>query len=313
MVVSRMLVSLPHAGGVTRVAAQPADGATSAVAAGKASPPRQIWLCADDYGISTAVNAAIRDLVVRGRLNATSVMVVAPSLHRAEAAALSVLNSAGRRVAIGLHVTLSAPFAPLSAPFTPLRGGSFLPLKELLVRAALRRLDRACLEREIASQVRAFVHTFGRPPDFIDGHQHVQLFPQIRDAVVTVARELAATAWLRQCGSVLPMARKSSERKRILLDYLSRSFRRRATALGLRTNPAFAGAYEFVDDADFAALFPRFLDRLPDGGVVMCHPGFVDAELQRLDPLTTLREREYAFLAGDTFPRVLAEHGVALA
>jgi predicted glycoside hydrolase/deacetylase ChbG (UPF0249 family) len=45
----------------------------------------------------------------------------------------------------------------------------------------------------------------------------------------------------------------------------------------------------------------------------MCHPGFVDAELQRLDPLTTLREREYAFFAGDTFPAVLATHGVALA
>ena len=44
----------------------------------------------------------------------------------------------------------------------------------------------------------------------------------------------------------------------------------------------------------------------------MCHPGFVDAELQRLDPLTTLREREYAFLAGERFPGVLAAHGVGL-
>ena len=62
----------------------------------------------------------------------------------------------------------------------------------------------------------------------------------------------------------------------------------------------------FAPNADFAALFPRFLDRLPDGSVVMCHPGFVDAELQRLDPLTTLREREYAFFADDAFPKVLA-------
>jgi predicted glycoside hydrolase/deacetylase ChbG (UPF0249 family) len=46
--------------------------------------------------------------------------------------------------------------------------------------------------------------------------------------------------------------------------------------------------------------------------LIMCHPGFVDAELQRLDPLTTLREHEYAFLAGETFPDLLASHGVAL-
>ena len=73
----------------------------------------------------------------------------------------------------------------------------------------------------------------------------------------------------------------------------------------MRTNPAFAGTYDFSDTATFAATFPRFLDRLPDGSVVMCHPGFVDAELQRLDPLTTLREREYAFFAGDDFPALL--------
>jgi hypothetical protein len=94
---------------------------------------------------------------------------------------------------------------------------------------------------------------------------------------------------------------------------LSRDFRQRAGALGLRTNPAFAGAYDFRDDADFAGLFAAFLDQLPDGGLIMCHPGFVDAELQRLDPLTTLREREYAFLAGESFPDMLASHGVALA
>ena len=58
----------------------------------------RIWLCADDYGISPAVNAAIRDLVVRGRINATSVMVAAPSFHRSEAVSLtsSTPATAGR-------------------------------------------------------------------------------------------------------------------------------------------------------------------------------------------------------------------------
>ena len=42
---------------------------------------RRIWLCADDYGISPAVDRGIRELIARGRLNATSVMVVAPSFR----------------------------------------------------------------------------------------------------------------------------------------------------------------------------------------------------------------------------------------
>ena len=274
---------------------------------------RRIWLCADDYGISASVNAAIRDLVVRGRINATSVMMTAPSFHRSEAASLAILNAGEQRVAIGLHVTLTAPYRPLSAGFKPLREGAFLPLKETLVRARLHLFRRNLLQQEIESQVRMFTHTFGRPPDFVDGHQHVQLFPQIRDVVLKVAKEMAPNAWVRQCGSVRVLSDQFSDRKGLLLDVLSRSFRRRARALGVRTNPAFAGTYGFHDAANFATLFPRFLDRLPDGSVVMCHPGFVDAELRRLDELTKLREREYAFLADASFPGILADHGVALA
>jgi predicted glycoside hydrolase/deacetylase ChbG (UPF0249 family) len=256
---------------------------------------------------------AIRDLVVRRRLNATSAMVVAPSFHRSEAHALDVLNTGMARVAIGLHLTLTAPFRPLSAAYKPVREGAFLSLPATLARAFLHRLSPSALASEIAAQLRMFVHTFGRPPDFIDGHQHVHLFPQIREAVLEVAKTNAPGAWLRQCGRVPPRALSLRDRKAWLLDRLSRDFRQRAEALGLRTNPGFAGAYAFRDDADFPALFAGFLDQLPDGGMIMCHPGFVDAELQRLDPLTTLREREYAFLAGDAFPNLLAGHGVALA
>jgi chitin disaccharide deacetylase len=273
----------------------------------------RIWICADDYGISPSVNAAIRDLVVRGRLNATSVMVVAPSLHRGEALALRALNTKTQRVAIGLHVTLTTPFLPLSEGFRPLRDGAFLPLGTLLLRASLRSLAPNALMAEITRQVRTFAEHFGRPPDFIDGHQHVQLFPQVRDAVLAVAKREAPSAWVRQCGRVRPSRHALDDRKGLLLDLLSRGFRRRAAALGVRTNPAFAGTYTFRDEADFAVMFPPFLDGLPDGSVVMCHPGFVDSELQKLDPLTTLREQEYAFLVQDTFPGLLARHGVALA
>jgi predicted glycoside hydrolase/deacetylase ChbG (UPF0249 family) len=274
---------------------------------------RRIWLCADDYGISTAVNTAIRDLVVRGRLNATSVLVAAPSFHRAEAIALDVLNAAAPRVAIGLHLTLTAPFRPLSKTFKPLREGAFPPLATTARLALTYRFDYDALLGEIAAQMQRFLDTFGRAPDFVDGHHHVHLFPQISDAVLEVAPRTAPNAWLRQCGRVAPLAQRLADHKGLFLDLLSYRFRRRAAALGLRTNPAFAGTYEFNDGADFASLFPRFLERLPDGSVVMCHPGFVDAELQRLDPLTTLREREYAFFISDSFPVALASHGVALA
>jgi hypothetical protein len=140
----------------------------------------------------------------------------------------------------------------------------------------------------------------------------VHLLPQISDAVLEVVKATASKAWLRQCGRIFPAWARSADGKGLLLDLLSHRLRRRSAALGLRTNAAFAGTYRFVKDADFATLFPRFLDRLPAGSVVMCHPGFVDDELQRLDPLTALREREYAYLTSDSFPAALAAKGLAL-
>lgn len=269
---------------------------------------RRIWLCADDYGIAPGVNAAIRDLIARGRLNATSVMVVAPSFTPAEIAALKESGHA----ATGLHLTLTAPFRPLTDDFTPLAQGTFLALQPTLRRALLRRLDRAALRREVDAQIMAFTTALGHPPDYIDGHQHVHLFPQVRDAVLEAAQRLAPGAWVRQCVSAVPLRARLNDPKGLLIDALSRTVRRRARRLGIETNSAFAGTYTYRADADFARLFPAFLDGLPEGGLVMCHPGHVDAELERLDPLTTVREREYAYLCSDAFQSDLAAHGLSL-
>jgi predicted glycoside hydrolase/deacetylase ChbG (UPF0249 family) len=273
---------------------------------------RQIWLCADDYGISPAVNAGIRELIAGGRLNATSVMAAAPHLDGDEAPALQRLNANGKRVAIGLHVTLTGPFKPMSAGYAPKRDGAFLPLAETMRMAVARRLRVDMLTVEITRQLEAFKAIFGTLPDFVDGHQHVQLFPQIRDAFLKTVAEIAPNAWVRQCGRANSL-RRIHDRKALVLDILSMAFRRRAERQGLVTNPAFAGAYSFSPKAKFAKIFPRFLAGLPDGGLVMCHPGFVDAQLEKLDPLTTLREHEFAYFNSDAFPKVLAEHGVALA
>ena len=267
--------------------------------------PRRITLCADDYGISPAVNGAIRDLIGRGRINATSVMTVTPSFDQGGAQAL-LASAAQHGAAIGLHVTLTAPFRPLSADFAPLHNGAFLSLPGMVLRAQLRLLQTDLLAAEIARQFEVFKRAFGKPPDFVDGHQHVHIFPQVRDAFLRVSKEAAPDAWVRQCG--LPAGRKSSaDPKAVLLGWHSRHFKRLAQSQGRRTNPAFAGTYSFRPDADFTALFPAFLDGMPDGGLIMCHPGKVDAELERLDPVTTLREREYDYFRSDAFPRLLAE------
>ena len=152
---------------------------------------RRIWLCADDYGLAEGVNRAIRDLISRGRLNATSVMVVGAAIGRAEVAALQDAAANSPRCAIGLHATLTAPFRPLTLYFRPLDGGLFLPFPTMLRSGLLRRLDPGLIEDEMLAQLAAFKELFGRAPDFVDGHQHAQLFPQVRDAFLRAVKEAA--------------------------------------------------------------------------------------------------------------------------
>ena len=275
--------------------------------------PRRIWLCADDYGISPGVNRAIRDLIGRGRLNATSVMAVGPSIGRDEVSALRTVAANSPRCCIGLHATLTAPFRPLTMHFKPLDGGMFLPFPKLLRAGLLGRLDREIIRAELMVQLAAFREMFGRAPDFVDGHQHAQLFPGVREAFLAAVKDAAPNAWVRQGGRHQPLARRLGAPKALVLDLLSAQFRRRASRAGIAFNPGFAGAYDFSRQPDFSALMRQFLDGLPEGGLIMCHPGFVDDTLIDLDPFTGQREHEHAFLGGEDFPPLLAANNVTLA
>ena len=120
-------------------------------------------------------------------------MVAAPSFDRSEAGSLKMLNVGARRVAIGLHVTLTgqvqadepglSPDAPRHIRFARGDDGA------RTVRPAR---PQRLLAAEIATQLKAFVTQFGQPPDFIDGHQHVHLFPQVREALLDVVKERRA-------------------------------------------------------------------------------------------------------------------------
>jgi predicted glycoside hydrolase/deacetylase ChbG (UPF0249 family) len=270
----------------------------------------RIWLVADDYGITKPVNGAIRDLIANNRINATSVMVSAPGFDAQEARLLQQAVAGARQAAIGLHFTLTAPFRPLAPNYTPLKDGKFLSLGRTMMAAFLGGLNRTAIADEARAQIAAFKTAFGRAPDYVDGHQHVQLFAPVSDALLGVMKQDAPDAWVRQCGRVDGAG--YGDRKALLLDFLSTKFRKRAAAAGVATNAAFAGTYNFDPGADFAAMFPKFLRGMPEGGLIMCHPGVADAALAALDSLTTLREREYAYFRGDAFPAVLSAHGAAL-
>jgi predicted glycoside hydrolase/deacetylase ChbG (UPF0249 family) len=273
---------------------------------------RRIVLCADDYALSPGVSAGIRELLTAGRLNATSVMTIFPGLED-EARALQAIKSP-IPFQIGLHATLTGGFAPLVA--SPVKRDAKLPEKlpmahETWPPLGYRRIDAAKVKAEVKAQIEKFVEVFGRAPDYVDGHQHAQLMPGIRKPFLDAVAALAPRAWVRQCAP----ARFTDEffnAKSRFLGLLSLPFKRMAKRRGLRCNPAFSGAYDYDKPGDFGASFKRFIKGMPEGGVVMCHPGHPDDVLRARDPLTDQREREFAFLIGDMMPQALADNGTTL-
>lgn len=256
------------------------------------------------------VSEGILALADAGRISATSCMTNAPDWSRHA----QTLKRFDGRVGIGLHLTLTwgRPLGPMPG-LAPV--GVFPAIGTLMRQALSRRLDRAELEAEIGRQLDAFSAGFGREPDFVDGHQHVQVLPVVREALlaVLVERGLAGELWLRDSSDRVAsiLTRRVAAPKALLVHALAAGFRRAAEAAGFATNAGFSGYSAFDPARPIGPDMARYLEALGKKPLVMCHPGLPDAS----DPdeeIGPAREREYAYLASDAFPAFLKESGLRL-
>ncbi|MFE1601720.1 ChbG/HpnK family deacetylase [Methylobacterium sp. ID0610] len=272
---------------------------------------RPIVLCADDYGLSAGVSRGIRALAEAGRLSATGAMTNLPAFAR-EAPALRAFDG---RIGLGLHLTLTAG-APLAAMPRLAPAGSLPPLGRLMRMAFAGALDGGEIAAEIARQLDAFEEAIGRPPDFVDGHQHVHVLPGIRGALLaTLARRgLSGRLWLRDPADRLAAIRaRPSAPKAALVRTLALGFRAAAARQGFPTNRGFSGFSDFASGEAFAPAFERAFSHPGPAPLVMCHPGEVDDELRALDPVVESRPAELAYLASDRFADFLDRAGLVLA
>lgn len=268
---------------------------------------RGIHVCADDYALAPGVSQAIRTLAGAGRLSGTSVMTLFPGLEDEAGRLLEATQ--GRRFSIGLHVTFTGGFAPLAA--SPFGEANLPPLGQLMAGAFSGRLRAQAVAAEVEAQFAAFLAAFGRPPQHVDGHQHVHLLPGIRAIILDAAQRHAPGARVRDCTQA-PGARIGFDAKGRFISLLARGLARDAAARGLTVNNGFAGAYDLGDASSFATLFERFVGGLGEDGLVMVHPGHVDEVLAARDPVLGAREAEFAFLSGAGFDRILRTADVHL-
>jgi predicted glycoside hydrolase/deacetylase ChbG (UPF0249 family) len=265
---------------------------------------RSLVVCADDFAYSPAICDAIVDLAGRGRISAISCMTNMPLWHD-QAQRLRPLIG---RVDIGVHLTLIEE-APLTAMPRTVHAGRMPSLIAAIRGSYLGSLALDEFAGEVAAQCDAFVSALGIPPSHLDGHRHAHVLPGLRDLVLQAAAQYAPRPWIRNVAEPVGrvLVRGIDVPKSLIITALGAAMPRAARAAGISINGGFSGAYSLSPDEDFPGLFDRFLDGAGDRHVVMCHPGGADGT-----PLAATRAKEYAFLASDAFPAMLAKHGMRI-
>ena len=208
---------------------------------------------------------------------------------------------------LGLHFDLTEG-RPLTAMprFAP--SEAFPGLGATMAKSVARLLPRDEIAAEFAAQWRAFEDAMGRPPDFVDGHQHVHAFPGVRDAVFDELgkRRLPQGFWLRDSADALSrvLRRKVEAHKAAIVAAMSAGFGSRARGLGFATNEGFAGFSAFDANRDYAADFATYLTAPGSRHLVMCHPGVWASHPNR--------RKELEFLLSPAFPTILDRIGARL-
>jgi predicted glycoside hydrolase/deacetylase ChbG (UPF0249 family) len=261
---------------------------------------KRIVLCADDFGMNPAVDEGILKLAERRRLSATSCLVEGPSF----APGVDALRQSGLQLGLHLNFTES-----LGQP------GLYMPVSSLIRQAYLRRLDTGVLASQVQRQLDRYESLVGRPPDFVDGHQHVHQLPQIRSVLLAELskRYSSSLPWLRytQAGSLrgLPARLRA---KAVIIEHLgSHAFARAARSKAFPLNRAFLGVYDFMGgQASYRRWMRLWLAGAREGDLIMCHPAAGDFPGDELGPQ---RVAEFEVLRSDDMGEQLDRHGLRLA
>ena len=262
--------------------------------------PGPLVLCADDYAVHAPASAGILELARRQRLSATSVMVLSPRWAE-DAAPLRELRD---QIDVGLHLDFTSPMA-CDAGFGRSVGGmmwrSLWPLGQ-----SLRQQWREAIEQ----QCDAFEHHWRHAPDHMDGHQHVQQFPGLRDLVLEVLQHRYGhgerRAWLR-----VSRVGQSDVKAAIITRWGAQLWARQLKAAGWRGLAPLRGAYDFTGGRDLYARRMRgWLSQARlDGGMIMCHPA---KSVYPGDDIGDARAWEYEYLSSDVFAHDLSATGLQL-
>lgn len=278
-------------------------------------------VCADDFGISPAVSDSIVELIERKRISATSCMVIWPEVGPS----MQKLRSIKTPCECGLHLVLTG-----AKPLTRLKPesglvdfeGNFLPFGKLLKRAYRGMIQRGAVVTEVRAQVQRFVELMGKEPDHIDGHQHVQQLPIVREAIAetVLARTWKKKVYVRVAGLPLAWCCRAAMFhsigfvvRNLLIAFPGIGARKLMASSDIPHNRFLLGYYDYEGGERFEEIFCRYVILQPrERDVMFCHPGNIDDVLKKRDNVTDSRKDVFEFLCSSRYKELMDRAGIGL-
>lgn len=216
---------------------------------------RRVSVCVDDFGLSRASCMAAVELAAQGLVSAVSSVVDGQYIESFAHA----LQSSQQTCTLGLHLNLTehSAFRYTSS------------LRAWVARAAVARLWHRRLSAEISRQLDRFEHLYGRPPAFVDGHEHVHQLCVVREPLLEVLGwRYGSQIALR---STVPLKQRGLKAG-IIARLGGYALRDAARQRHITANRDFAGVYDFSTRIPYEQRMRTWLASIADDGLIMCHP-----------------------------------------
>jgi predicted glycoside hydrolase/deacetylase ChbG (UPF0249 family) len=265
---------------------------------------RGVIVCADDFAVHAGASAGIAALAGLGRISATSVMVLSPRWPQDAA----LLRDLPQPIDVGLHLDWTSDFAFSSGHGVSLKRAMWQAQRGGFAAGAAGTVTRTVIER----QLDAFEAHWKAAPDHVDGHQHVQQFAGIREALVRVLvdRYGGRSGPLPYVRISRAPAGSADLKSRVIAALGANALEKAAREAGLVGSAALLGIYDFSgDEMAYGRRMDGWLQAAPRRSIIMCHPA--QGALAD-DPIGAARDREFSYLAGAAFPAALQRAAVQI-
>jgi chitin disaccharide deacetylase len=158
---------------------------------------RYLIINADDFGWDSMANNAILELAKKKKITGTTVM--ANMVSSEDLISLGAIPD----LSVGLHINLLAgkPLLP-SAEVQSLvaADGTFLPQKQLLIKAIQGKIKEREVEKEVTAQWE-HLQSYGIRTSHADSHKHVHQYPVIGKYILNTLKKIGV-AKVRKCDVV---------------------------------------------------------------------------------------------------------------